>query len=195
MPPRDARSAARARTDFIPDGGHRRAGPRGVRWRSSSTAAYLAFVALSPVMLIGNAISERHRGNRGYRQRLAEFERQRTSAGRPGRCPARGACLPAPCASRSRVPAAHRRGAQPPAVGAPPGDDDFLTLRIGTGRFRGRRRSRRPGVSRGYRRATGRPRGRLPFRNAGRSVSPASQLTPARWPGPCCCRGGAAQPA
>jgi S-DNA-T family DNA segregation ATPase FtsK/SpoIIIE len=94
---------------------------------------YLAFIALSPVMLIGNTISGRRSGKRGHRQQLAEFERAQDRA-------------------RDRVTAAQQaelaylRQVHPdPAtllliVSAPsariwerqPADPDFLALRVGT---------------------------------------------------------------
>ena len=38
---------------------------------------FLAFIALSPVMLIGNAASERRRGKRGHQQAMADYEQRR----------------------------------------------------------------------------------------------------------------------
>ena len=98
---------------------------------------YLAFVALSPIMLIGNAITERRRGTRGHRQRVADFE-QRSEQAR------------AVLAAAQQAELGYRRRVHPdPAsllliVAAPsrrlwerhPDDDDFLALRIGTGRVR-----------------------------------------------------------
>jgi len=99
--------------------------------------AYLAFVLLSPVMLVGNVVTERHRGKRGYRQRVADFEQRHGLATEQ-------------LAAARRAELAYRRHVHPdPAsllliAGAPsrrlwerqPGDDDFLALRIGTGAVR-----------------------------------------------------------
>ena len=96
--------------------------------------AYLAFVALSPVMMIGNVVTERHRGNRGYRQRVAVFEQRHQQAKEE-------------LATASRAELAYRRQVHPDPASllliatAPsrrlwerqPGDDDFLALRVGTG--------------------------------------------------------------
>jgi S-DNA-T family DNA segregation ATPase FtsK/SpoIIIE len=96
--------------------------------------AYLAFIALSPVMLIGNVISDRRRGRRGHRQRLADYERRRDEA------------LAAKARSRHEELAYQRHVHPDPATllliaSAPSrrlwerhsGDEDFLTLRVGTG--------------------------------------------------------------
>ena len=40
---------------------------------------YLAFIALSPMMVIGNVFSDRRRSKRGYRQRVADYEQQRAA--------------------------------------------------------------------------------------------------------------------
>jgi S-DNA-T family DNA segregation ATPase FtsK/SpoIIIE len=98
---------------------------------------YLAFVALSPIMLVGNAITERRRGKRGHRQRMGDFER-RTEQAR------------ADLAAAQRADLSYRHHLNPdPAsllliANAPsrrlwerhPGDNDFLALRIGTGPVR-----------------------------------------------------------
>ena len=95
---------------------------------------YLAFVALSPVMMIGNAVTEQRRGKRGYKQRVADF-RQHHEQARADLDTARQAEL------------SYRRHAHPDPASllliatAPsrrlwerqPGDDDFLALRLGTG--------------------------------------------------------------
>ena len=97
-------------------------------------AEYLAFIALSPIMLIGNATSERRRGKRGHQQAMAEYERRRQQA-------------TADLAAARQAELRYRRHVHPdPAyllliAAAPshrlwerqPQDDDFLTLRIGTG--------------------------------------------------------------
>jgi len=98
---------------------------------------YLAFVALSPVMMIGNAVTERRRGKSGYKQRVADF-RQRHEQAR--------ADLDTAC----RAELGYRRHVHPDPASllliatAPsrrlwerqPGDDDFLALRLGTGMIR-----------------------------------------------------------
>jgi DNA segregation ATPase FtsK/SpoIIIE, S-DNA-T family len=95
---------------------------------------YLAFIALSPMMVIGNLFSDRRRSKRGYRQRVADYERQRTAVASEGE------------ASR-RAELDYRRHVHPdPAtlllIASAPSrrlwertraDDDFLALRIGTG--------------------------------------------------------------
>jgi DNA segregation ATPase FtsK/SpoIIIE, S-DNA-T family len=95
---------------------------------------YLAFVALSPVMLVGNAVTDRRRGRRGHRQRLADFERRSEQAR-------------ADLAAAQQADLSYRRHLNPdPAsllliASAPsrrlwerhPGDNDFLALRIGIG--------------------------------------------------------------
>jgi S-DNA-T family DNA segregation ATPase FtsK/SpoIIIE len=96
--------------------------------------AYLAFIALSPVMLIGNAISDRRHGRRGHQQRLADYERHRDEA------------MAAMARSRWEELAYQRQVHPDPATllliaSAPsrrlwerhPGDEDFLALRVGTG--------------------------------------------------------------
>jgi DNA segregation ATPase FtsK/SpoIIIE, S-DNA-T family len=95
---------------------------------------YLAFTALSPIMVIGNVVSERRRGKGGYRRRMADYEQRREQALADG-------------ASARQAELAYRRHVHPdPATllliaGAPshrlwerrPDDNDFLTLRTGTG--------------------------------------------------------------
>lgn len=95
---------------------------------------YLAFIALSPIMMLGNTLSDRRRSKRGHRQRLAEYEQRQAAA------------LSEAEASR-RAELDYRRYIHPdPAtllliVSAPSrrlwertrDDNDFLALRIGTG--------------------------------------------------------------
>jgi DNA segregation ATPase FtsK/SpoIIIE, S-DNA-T family len=95
---------------------------------------YLAFIALSPVMLIGNTLSSRRSGQRGHREQLAEFERRQDQAR-------------AETAAAQQAELAFRRQVHPdPATllliaSGPssrlwerqPADQDFLALRIGTG--------------------------------------------------------------
>jgi DNA segregation ATPase FtsK/SpoIIIE, S-DNA-T family len=95
---------------------------------------YLAFIALSPMMVIGNLFSDRRRSKRGYRQRVADYERQR-------------AAVTSEAEAARRAELDYRRHVHPdPAtlllIAAAPsrrlwertrGDDDFLALRIGTG--------------------------------------------------------------
>ncbi|HZR50819.1 MAG TPA: FtsK/SpoIIIE domain-containing protein [Streptosporangiaceae bacterium] len=95
---------------------------------------FLAFVALSPVMLIGNAITERRRGKRGHRQRMADFE-ERTERAQADLAAARQAELryrrqvhPDPASLLLIATAPSRRLWERQS-----GDTDFLALRIGTG--------------------------------------------------------------
>ena len=95
---------------------------------------FLAFIALSPVMLIGNAVSERRRGARGHRQAMADYELRRTQA-------------MAAQATDRQAELRYRRHVHPdPALllliatgpscrlwERQPQDEDFLTLRVGTG--------------------------------------------------------------
>jgi DNA segregation ATPase FtsK/SpoIIIE, S-DNA-T family len=95
---------------------------------------YLAFIALSPMMVIGNLFSDRRRSKRGYRQRVTDYERQR-------------AAVASEAEASRRAELEYRRHIHPdPAtlllIAAAPsrrlwertrGDDDFLALRIGTG--------------------------------------------------------------
>jgi DNA segregation ATPase FtsK/SpoIIIE, S-DNA-T family len=95
---------------------------------------FLAFIALSPVMLIGNAISERRRGKRGHQQAVADYELRREQA-------------VASLAAARQAELRYRRHVHPdPAfllliASAPscrlwerqPQDEDFLTLRVGIG--------------------------------------------------------------
>jgi DNA segregation ATPase FtsK/SpoIIIE, S-DNA-T family len=95
---------------------------------------YLAFIALSPVMVIGNTLSDRRHGKRGYRQRLVGYERERDA-------------ILAELAACRQAELDYRRHEHPdPATllliaSAPsrrlwersPFDDDFLALRVGTG--------------------------------------------------------------
>jgi S-DNA-T family DNA segregation ATPase FtsK/SpoIIIE len=96
--------------------------------------AYLAFVALSPIMMVGNALTERRRGKRGYRQRVAEF-RQRHEQAQADLAAARQAELsyrrhihPDPASLLLIATAPSRRLWE-----RQPADDDFLALRLGTG--------------------------------------------------------------
>ena len=98
---------------------------------------YLAFVALSPVMMVGNALTERRRGKRGYKQRVAEFNQRHEQA-------------QAELAAARQAELGYRRHVHPDPASllliatAPsrrlwerqPGDDDFLALRLGTGTVR-----------------------------------------------------------
>ena len=95
---------------------------------------YLAFIALSPMMVIGNVFSDRRRSKRGYRQRVADYERQR-------------AAVVSEAEESRRAELDYRRHVHPdPAtlllIASAPSrrlwertrsDDDFLALRIGTG--------------------------------------------------------------
>jgi S-DNA-T family DNA segregation ATPase FtsK/SpoIIIE len=99
--------------------------------------AYLAFVALSPIMMVGNVVTERHRGKRGYRQRVADFEQRHEQARKE-------------LATACQAELAYRRHVHPdPAslllIATAPSrrlwerqqdDDDFLALRLGTGAVR-----------------------------------------------------------
>ena len=95
---------------------------------------YLAFIALSPVMLIGNTLSGRRNGRRGHRQQLAEFERRHEQARAD-----LAAALQAELAFRRQVhpdPATLLLVASAPSSRLwerQPADHDFLALRIGTG--------------------------------------------------------------
>ena len=95
--------------------------------------AYLAFTALSPVMMIGNVLSERRRGSGGHRQQLADYEQQRAQALAEG-----AAALQAELAYRRQLnpdPASLLLIARTPSHRLwerRPADDDFLTLRVGT---------------------------------------------------------------
>jgi DNA segregation ATPase FtsK/SpoIIIE, S-DNA-T family len=94
---------------------------------------YLAFIALSPVMLIGNTISSRRGGKRGHRQQLAEFSRAQDQA-------------QAQVTAAQQAELAYLRQVHPdPAMllliaSGPssriwerqPSDPDFLALRVGT---------------------------------------------------------------
>ena len=98
---------------------------------------YLAFVALSPVMMLGNVVTERRRGNSGYRQRVADFKQRHEQ-------------VQAELATAGRAELGYRRHVHPdPAsllfIATAPsrrlwerqtGDDDFLALRLGTGTVR-----------------------------------------------------------
>ncbi len=98
---------------------------------------YLAFVALSPVMMVGNALTERRRGKSGYKQRVADFK-QRHEQARADLAAARRAQLgyqrhvhPDPASLLLIATAPSRRLWE-----RQPGDDDFLALRLGTGQVR-----------------------------------------------------------
>jgi len=95
---------------------------------------YLAFVALSPVMMVGNALTDRRRGKRGYQQRVADYKQRHEQAR-------------ADLAAARRAELGYRRHVHPDPASllliatAPslrlwerqPVDDDFLALRFGTG--------------------------------------------------------------
>ena len=95
---------------------------------------YLAFIALSPVMIIGNTVSDRRRGKHGHRRRLADFEQRRTgalaelAAARQAELSFRRQVHPDPASLLLIASAPSRRLWE-----RQPGDDDFLALRIGTG--------------------------------------------------------------
>ena len=96
--------------------------------------AFLALTALSPVMLVTNTFSERHRGKRAHRQAMTDYEQRRQQA-------------MAELAAARDVEARYRRHVHPdPATllliaTAPnhrlwerqPQDEDFLDMRVGTG--------------------------------------------------------------
>jgi len=95
---------------------------------------YLAFIALSPIMVVGNAFSDRRRSKRGYRKRVADYEQQRaavvseTEASRRAELDYRRHVHPDPATLLLIASAPSRRLWERTR-----GDDDFLTLRIGTG--------------------------------------------------------------
>ena len=96
--------------------------------------AFLALTALSPLMLITNTFSERHRGKRAHRQAITGYEQRRQQA-------------MAELAAARDMEARYRRHVHPdPATllliaAAPnhrlwerqPQDEDFLDMRVGTG--------------------------------------------------------------
>jgi len=95
---------------------------------------YLAFVALSPIMAIGNALSERRRGRRGHRKRVADYERRRGQAlddlatARQEELDYRRHLHPDPATLLLIATApSHRLWERQPD------HDDFLALRVGTG--------------------------------------------------------------
>jgi DNA segregation ATPase FtsK/SpoIIIE, S-DNA-T family len=99
--------------------------------------AYLAFTALSPIMMIGNVLSDRRRGKGGHRQQMMDYEQRREYALAEGAA-ARQAELayrrhahpdPASLLLIARTPS-HRLWERRPA------DTDFLTVRVGTGTVR-----------------------------------------------------------
>jgi DNA segregation ATPase FtsK/SpoIIIE, S-DNA-T family len=98
---------------------------------------YLAFVALSPVMMIGNALTERRRGKRGYGQRVADFKQRHEqaqadlTAARLAELGYRRHVHPDPASLLLIATAPSRRLWE-----RQPGDDDFLALRLGTGAVR-----------------------------------------------------------
>ncbi len=100
---------------------------------------YLAFVALSPIMMVGNALTERRRGKRGYRQRVADFEQRHEqaqadlAAARQAELDYRRHVHPDPASLLLIATAPSRRLWE-----RQPGDDDFLALRLGTGVVRWR---------------------------------------------------------
>ncbi|HVA61107.1 MAG TPA: FtsK/SpoIIIE domain-containing protein [Mycobacteriales bacterium] len=94
---------------------------------------YLAFTALSPVMAIGNVVSDRRRGRVGHRQRMVEFEARRSAALATART--------AQETELGRLRYDHPDPATALLIATGPSsrlwerqrhDDDFLTLRIGT---------------------------------------------------------------
>ena len=95
---------------------------------------YLAFIALSPIMVIGNTFSDRRRSKRGYRQRVTDYERQRAAvvseaeASRRAELDYRRHVHPDPATLLLIASAPSRRLWERTRS-----DDDFLGLRIGTG--------------------------------------------------------------
>ena len=95
---------------------------------------YLAFIALSPMMVIGNVFSDRRRSRRGYRQRVADYEQQRAAvmseaeASRRAELDYRRHVHPDPATLLLIASAPSRRLWERTRA-----DDDFLALRIGTG--------------------------------------------------------------
>jgi len=95
---------------------------------------FLAFTALSPVMLVANTVSERRRGKRGHREAVADYEQRRQqamdelAAAREAELRYRRHVDPDP-ASLLLIAAApsHRLWERQPQ------DEDFLHLRVGTG--------------------------------------------------------------
>ena len=144
---------------------------------------YLAFVALSPAMMVGNVVSERRRGTSGYRQRVADFKQRHEQA-------------QAYLETARRAELGYRRHVHPDPASllliatAPsrrlwerqPGDDDFLALRLGTGTVRWG-----TGDQGGEPYRCWTPRSRCPCPSAGRRASPAGRQTPGPWREPCCC--------
>ena len=116
---------------------------------------YLAFIALSPMMVIGNAFSDRRRGKRGYRQRLVDYERQRdevladAAVSMQAELDYRRHVHPDPATLLLIASAPSRRLWERTA-----GEEDFLALRIGTGTVAWP--SADPGAPGGEKDATGR---------------------------------------
>jgi S-DNA-T family DNA segregation ATPase FtsK/SpoIIIE len=98
------------------------------------TPEYLAFIALSPIMVLGNTLSDRRRSKRGHRQRLTEYEQQRAAAlsdaeaSRQAELDYRRHIHPDPATLLLIASAPSRRLWERTRD-----DDDFLALRIGTG--------------------------------------------------------------
>lgn len=95
---------------------------------------YLAFIALSPIMVVGNTFSDRRHSKRGHRKRVADYERQRAAvvseaeASRRAELDYRRHVHPDPATLLLIASAPSRRLWERTR-----GDDDFLALRIGTG--------------------------------------------------------------
>jgi S-DNA-T family DNA segregation ATPase FtsK/SpoIIIE len=95
---------------------------------------YLLFVALSPIMMVGSAVSQRRSGRHDYRRARARFERDLTrSADEADRRHAalvawRRAMAPSPARLVERA-----LGSTPDLWERRPDDVDFLSLRVGMG--------------------------------------------------------------
>ena len=118
---RGSRSAAGGTESAVPRARGAGAGGRGlIMALVLKQVEYLAFIALSPVMLIGNAVIRTAPGQArvpAARWPTTRQRRRQATADLSRRSPG-GAAVPAPRPSRSRLPAADRRRAQPTGCGS-----------------------------------------------------------------------------